>query len=330
LAEIVRRNNIEKGSEMLSKVFFVSSIIVALCSAWTRAEAMSFESIPLSDSAEETIIFATGTIEAGDADRFRQILASHPPTMLVLAITSPGGSVAAALELADAVARREFSIFAVGECASACAQIVFPAGLYSMLAPGALLGIHSCSSIGLRDDLCNEEIALIAARRGFPYGSIDMFAQLYGPGDMKWMSEIGARCFGLYRSPDYQIDSIGSMPCVDGIIFTMHIEVADRSFGPSFNCQRAITSVEKLLCDDKELMLVDSILGRVYDAVRSSAAEAERDRILKEQRSFIKDRNKECAPLIPSIQDFQATRNAALCLYEYNASRIEALLAELH
>lgn len=301
--------------------------IVFLLSA-SQANAMLFSTVAAPNDPSTTIVIATGAIEAGDAERFRDQLSREPPSVPVLGITSPGGNVSAALLLADEIEAQEFSVFGIGECASACAQIIFPAGDFSVLTPGSLLGIHSCSAGGVRNDLCNEEIATAAVRRGFPYGTLDFFSYLYGPTEMKWLSEIGARCFGFYHAPGEPRPIDGPKPCVDGVIYTMNTNAAPRSFGPSFDCAQATTRVERLFCDDKELMLIDSILGRVYDAARSVADQGAKDLIRREQQAWIAERNAECSPIIPENADFRASRQGALCLYRYNAARIYALIDE--
>jgi len=145
---------------------------------------------------------------------------------------------------------------------------------------------------------------------------------------MKWMSEIGARCFGFYHAPGDPRPFDGPKACVNGVIYTMNTEAEPRPFGPRFDCARSETRVEKLLCDDKELMLVDSILGRVYDTVRSVASPESKERIRREQRDWIAKRNAKCSPIIPSHADFQTSREGALCLYRHNAARIYVLIDE--
>lgn len=267
-----------------------------------------------------------GQLRQGTRVGSSQWLQQHP-LRLVLGMTSLGGSVGAALEFAAEIEAHGFSVLGVGECASACAQIVFPAGEYSTLSPGSLLGIHSCSVAGVRHKLCNEEIARLAIKRGFPYGTLDMFADLYGPSEMKWMGEVAARCFGFYRGPGDPKPIHGQKACVDGVIYTMSSDVRPRPFGSSFDCAKAGTSVERLLCDDKELMLSDSILGRVYDAARLANPDA-KDRIREGQRMWIAERDIQCGPLIPSEADYRNSRTGASCIYQHIEERIYQLIEE--
>ena len=195
-----------------------------------------------------------------------------------------------------------------------------------MLTMGSVLGFHSCSSGGKRDDLCNQAIASLAVSNGFPYGTIDMFAELYGPGEMKWMSEISARCFGFYRGSKDPKPISGRKACVDGYIYTADATTTPRPFGPSFNCVKANTRVEKLICVDRELMQADSILGRVYDSAFHRLISNEQTALKKSQIGWLKVRDTECDLLIGGNVEFMATRPAALCIYFYDEDRIYELI----
>jgi uncharacterized protein YecT (DUF1311 family) len=276
-----------------------------------------------------TILRADGEIVTGDFNKFLAHLQANQPLAKVLLITSPGGSVNEAMQIAKAIKVLDFSVVVLDECASACAQIIFPAGKFSTLTPGSMLGIHSCSQAGERNNLCNEAIAQLAVRNGFPYGTLDMFADLYGPGSMKWMTEISARCFGFYHAPEDPKPINGNKACIDGFIYTMGATVDPRPFGPSFDCGKASTSVERLFCLDKELMQVDSILGLVYDTALLNLTGENKTKLTKEQKEWIMKRNKTCAPLIGSVLSFAMTRSGALCLYRYNEARIYDLINHL-
>ena len=286
--------------------------------------AMTFSTEPSLTDENVTIIVARGPIEVGDADRFQVALVADPPDARVLMVTSPGGDVSAAMRLAGQIKSNSFSIIGHQECASACAQILFPAGEYSILTHGSMLGIHSCSNSGKRNELCNESIAEFAVLNGFPYGTLDMFSDIYGPGEMKWMTEISARCFGFYRgSGDPKPIPFGRQPCVHGVLFT---NVPSRPFGPSFDCSKATTQVERLFCLDRELMQADSILGLVYDDALKAADARGRANLRSEQRQWIKYRNADCQRFFTESMDFSNTREPALCLYKHNEDRIYELI----
>lgn len=274
------------------------------------------------------MIVGRGPIETGDTVRFEAAIKAHPPSFNVLTVTSPGGDVHEAMQLAKRIKANSFSIIAHQECASACAQILFPAGEYSILTHGSMLGIHSCSDVsGSRHELCNEAIANFAVSNGFSYGTLAHFSAMYGPADMKWMTEISARCFGFYRGTDDPKPIHGGRKaCVDGFFFSMGKNVRFRPFGPSFDCTKATTKVERLFCIDKELMQSDSILGIVYDTELEARDTQGKARLRSKQRQWIKDRNADCRRFINASMDFINTREAALCLYKYNEARIYKLI----
>ena len=302
-------------------------LLLAMVHASIFCVAMDFSTEPTpSLSPNETILRAQGEIVDGDFSKFLSQIQKSPPTAKVLVITSGGGSVSEAIKIAESVKSLGFSVVADRECASACAQIIFPAGKYSILTMGSLLGIHSCSSDGNRSDLCNHAIAILAVSNGFPYGTIDMFADLYGPGEMKWMTEISARCFGFYRGSKDPKPISGRKACVDGYIYTANTTAMPRPFGPSFNCSRATTKVEKLICKDKELMQADSILGRVYDSALRKLVADRQTTLKKRQANWLKLRDAECELLIGSNLDFMATRPAALCVYSHDEDQIYELI----
>ncbi|WP_108861628.1 lysozyme inhibitor LprI family protein [Ruegeria sp. Alg231-54] len=295
------------------------------------ALSMSFKVEPSPINDKVTLVVGRGAIETGDAARFEDAISAHPPNFRALLVTSPGGNVAAAVELAKRITANSFGVIAHQECASSCAMILFPAGDYSILTKGSMLGIHSCSASGVRHNLCNEAIAEFAVSNGFPFGTLEMFSDLYGPGEMKWMTEISARCFGFYRRVDDPKPIHGERKaCVDGIINTMGPDVRLLPFGPSFNCAKATTKVEQLFCIDKELMQSDSILGRVYDRAIARKNNLEKKDLRSNQRQWIASRNADCEQLFTSSMDFVSTRDAALCLFQQNEERIYTLIDTLY
>lgn len=310
------------------KFILAALVTVFLTSFPVRTSAMTFEIITLPGNPGNTMLLAKGEIVPGDAERFRAAIRRHAPTAQILGLTSPGGNVGAALELADEIEARQFSVAGVKECASACAQILFPAGVYSMLTRGSLLGFHSCSVKDVSNELCNEKIAKIAVKRGFPHGTLMMFADGYGPNEMKWISEIGARCNAYYRGPGDPKPINGRAPCVEGTVYAMYRPAPMRPYGVNFYCVNNKTPVERLICRDKDLMESDRILRQVFDAAMSVADRKTGERLRREQTAWFAKRNAECAPLFPDEGGYMQTRPAALCLYKLNARRIFALIDE--
>jgi len=92
-------------------------------------------------------IKATGQIEQGDADRFQRLAPEasiDEKGLRRIVLESPGGSVAEAVRVATIIRARNFVTLVGGECASACAMVLYPAGRYFMLLDNGKLGFHSC------------------------------------------------------------------------------------------------------------------------------------------------------------------------------------------
>lgn len=58
-----------------------------------------------------------------------------------------------------------------------------------------------------------------------------------------------------------------------------------------FNCKKAHTQVEKMICDNSDLSGADGRLGKVYSQLQKSLSEAEKDRLKKEQLGWLKKRD---------------------------------------
>ena len=123
----------------------------------------------------------------------------------LIVLDSPGGAVDEALEMAALLDRERVAVTvgAGATCASACAQIIFFAGVERVVLEGGRLGLHSCSRAGasMRMPICNEMIAQQAAARGAPYGTLVAFMQMTRPDQMRWLDAEDADCWGLTLWP---------------------------------------------------------------------------------------------------------------------------------
>jgi serine/threonine protein kinase/uncharacterized protein YecT (DUF1311 family) len=61
--------------------------------------------------------------------------------------------------------------------------------------------------------------------------------------------------------------------------------------GPSFDCRKASTYVEREICRDAELADLDAELGRAYRIARNALSESAADRLLREQRGWLRQRD---------------------------------------
>jgi membrane-bound ClpP family serine protease len=162
------------GEVFMSQVRLVATVLFFgsfLCCNGSSS-AMNFEAhvVPAG-----VAIKATGAIRSGDAEKLQALI----PAATVdekgfrrINLESPGGEVAEALRVAEVIRNNNFMTVVTGECASACAMVLYPAGQYAMLLEGGRLGFHSCydARTSIAHPECTELIAKFAASNSFPYG----------------------------------------------------------------------------------------------------------------------------------------------------------------
>jgi len=85
-----------------------------------------------------------GDIAYEDIDALRSILARHEDRLDTLRLTSEGGYIEAAYEMAAIIAEYGLKTEVQGECASACA-IIFVAGTERRMNKGGRIGLHPSS-----------------------------------------------------------------------------------------------------------------------------------------------------------------------------------------
>jgi hypothetical protein len=95
------------------------------------------------------IITIVGEIEHGDDDAFRALTAHVRHGLVVL--DGPGGLLAPALTIGDAVHSKGFETAVAGQCASACAMI-WLAGSKRFITPVSRVGFHSARVKGKEND----------------------------------------------------------------------------------------------------------------------------------------------------------------------------------
>jgi hypothetical protein len=171
----------------------IAGMVVAMAVGAGTAHAMQFHAIPLSDPGK-VVIEAMGEIVPGDAARLDSLAAGLPSTankVVALALDSPGGNVVEAEKIADAIWRNHVGVIvaAGGQCVSAC-FLLFAAGKSKVVAPDALIGVHSVSiagqetldSMGLTTALARD-----AAQFGVPPDIVGKLVET-APGRVEWLT----------------------------------------------------------------------------------------------------------------------------------------------
>lgn len=184
-------------------------LVLAGCMTVAAVAVQAMEITTLVERDGRRSVLARGAISAGDTERLKVALASAdkgPDGLRTIALDSPGGAVDEAFFMAAMMDREKVAVVvrSGAACASACAQIVFLAGVHRVVEDGGRLGFHSCrvAGAGTRAPICNEMIARQAADRGASYGVVMALMQLTGPAQMRWLDSADADCWGLTVWPD--------------------------------------------------------------------------------------------------------------------------------
>lgn len=104
------------------------------------ARAADIEAVELD---EETVaIFVIGTIETGDASKFRRVAANHEEAIVML--ESPGGATVEAIDIGEAIRLLGYSTLVINgsDCTSACA-LIWLAGSPRIITTTARVGFHA-------------------------------------------------------------------------------------------------------------------------------------------------------------------------------------------
>lgn len=187
--------------EILYRLTFAA---LACLVTFTGMAARAMDITTAIDADGRRIVVAQGVIVVGDTERLRRALALANPGvdgLRTITFDSPGGAVDELLNMAAFMDRERVAVIIKpgAICASACAQIVFFAGVERIVQTGGRLGLHSCGRAGVatRLAICNEMIARQAEARGAPYGILLAFMQMTGPDEMRWLDAKDADCWGL-------------------------------------------------------------------------------------------------------------------------------------
>lgn len=224
------------------------------------------------------VIVGEGEIKEGDAQRLTiamQDAGRDQYGNISLYLNSPGGSVTAAIEVANVIIENEFSVLvpSASTCASACI-IPYLSGRFHQLLGDGLLGLHSCYYV--RSDgkpqplpLCNKEIAQFVFRQGTSVGAILDYMNETPPDEIVYIGSDVACSYGLCGPPGF--DS------------TLAI--------PSFRCFGSLNAVERAICNDRRLARNEASLAKLYNDTLNRVHVSTRPAITQSQRNWIKRRD---------------------------------------
>jgi hypothetical protein len=150
------------------------------------------------ERAADTITF-TGRIDAASAARFLALL-QEPGTSRIV-ITSQGGDVAAALDMAQAIHERGLDVEVPKICLSSCANYVFPAGRRKLLGRAWAVGWHGNMAHVLylaQLGAGNWSAEAIKSARELALREAALYARLGVDGFVCWFGKIAP-----YDAPDF-------------------------------------------------------------------------------------------------------------------------------
>lgn len=234
---------------------------------------------------QRRIVVGEGPIVEGDASRFEaaaQQADRDDAGLITLALSSPGGSVRAALEMVDVM--DTIGVYAVvpdnAFCASACASVLYVSAEKHMVLGTGRLGLHTCyrhSKQGAEpSSLCNETIGKNAILHGVPYAAVEWFIQDFGPERLAIVDRTTA-CEAWLCRPN----PAGERPAGD--------------IQASFDCKKAKSVPERLICSDRELARLDRDLAAAYREALATASDSVAVRrrgiaALKQREAMCRDR----------------------------------------
>jgi uncharacterized protein YecT (DUF1311 family) len=294
-------------------------------------QAIALEFSTLDSKPGLVVLTANGVIENGDVARFLSVApfaTQDGNGYRRIVLRSPGGDVAVAMRVAVELRQWNFITFVDADCASACAMILYPAGVYSILGDKGRLGFHNCYSTRTENIVpeCTEAIAQFAKRQGMPYGSIKILAGLRGAGEMLWVTNVLAHCYGMERLPGDQAPVTVSTLCAHVALTLIDAkQINSSSIGPSFDCRKAEEPIGMLLCTDEELMHLDALMGHLYQFARRLDTSPEQV-VLQSQRAWIKNRKAACPINHEELQSLVRSRQATRCISEKTMLRMDELL----
>jgi hypothetical protein len=177
----------------------LAGIAAIFCWAATSqaASAAKIEHINLGDGIE--LIAIEGTIASGDEEKFRRLSVQYDDA--VVALSSEGGALLAAIEIGKMIRLKEFPTLVLDnyECTSACA-LIWIAGSTRFLAPGGRVGFHASYrdeggrkvETGLGNALVGRYLTLL----NLPEKAV-LFATAAPPDRVLWLSSTNSREAGI-------------------------------------------------------------------------------------------------------------------------------------
>ncbi|HSV79708.1 MAG TPA: hypothetical protein VLK85_10970 [Ramlibacter sp.] len=158
------------------------------------------------EARDDAVIFR-GRIDGASAEAFRRLL--QDPRITRLVITSSGGLVAPALDMAEAIHARGLDVEVPSACLSSCANYVFPAGRRKRLGHPLAVGWHGNMAHVLylqRAGLATWPEPQLASARLLAQREAELYRRLGVDGFLCWFGKIAP-----YDAPEFYTLSVADM-----------------------------------------------------------------------------------------------------------------------
>jgi hypothetical protein len=150
----------------------LTAIAFAIAVIAHSADALEFRQQPSPPDPLHVVVWAEGSVNAGDAHRFSQFLGDLPRNHVVEAISldSPGGLIVEAADIAEIIhnINAPTIIQSQRQCVSAC-FLMFAAGAHRVANATAHIGIHSVSVEHGKENLETLGATTAMAREAYKY-----------------------------------------------------------------------------------------------------------------------------------------------------------------
>src|SRR5262245_7481810 len=180
------------------------------------------------DAAGLAGILVRGTLNEGDAARFREKAAPLSKALVIL--DGPGGNLLAGLQIGEMIRMKGFATGVVGTCASACA-LAWLGGTTRFMTRQSKIGFHAAANDtdGSETGVGNAVVGAYATRLGLPYTTV-VYITLEGPDSMVWLTPAKANEVGIdvilhEQTPKQPVASLSTT--AQRIITTLHDTQSD-------------------------------------------------------------------------------------------------------
>src|SRR5262249_30923975 len=185
------------------KIALIAATIIVLAEGSSIAATITVHE---PDVEGRVFVDVIGKINDGDFETFKEktdkiypIGDSHPKKLVIVTLVSPGGLIAAAIQIGELVGKRAMLTFVPGDrtCASACA-LIWVAGRLRTVGDTPQIGFHAAydADTGRESGAANAVVGAYLRDLGLSYKAIHLMTHK-GPTDLEWLTPDLAKEVGV-------------------------------------------------------------------------------------------------------------------------------------